>query len=175
VANWQAIEAEYRHGKYSVREIARRESVSEGAIRKRARRGGWPPRGTRPADPPENKTISMASTPGAQPPEPFSDQYAHAREAGTQRGILENNGPEPMPGEPEPTPDEARNGWIAATLAAYRRERERAAGSIIGANELVGGFVVTEFRRPRPRVPVLEGCGMGSKHYSPHGRWRGSR
>jgi hypothetical protein len=73
------------------------------------------------------------------------------------------------------TAEERANGWDPALLAAYRRERARAAGSIVGASELVGGLVVTEFRRPRPRGPVLEGSGMSSKHYSPHGRWRGNR
>ena len=43
-----------------------------------------------------------------------------------------------------------------------------AARSAVGANQLVSGFVVTEFRRPRPRGPVLEGGSMGSKFYSPH-------
>ena len=36
MVDWQAIEAGYRAGECSVRELARRENVSEGAIRKRA-------------------------------------------------------------------------------------------------------------------------------------------
>jgi hypothetical protein len=31
---------------------------------------------------------------------------------------------------------------------------------------------VTEFQRPRPRGPVPEKPRMGSKFYSPHGRWK---
>jgi len=71
--------------------------------------------------------------------------------AGTQAGTQEQYA------------EERANGWSPEDLAAYRRERERAAGSIVGANELVGGLVVTEFERPRPRGPVLEG--VNSKAY----------
>lgn len=77
-----------------------------------------------------------------------------------------NSGPSDL------TAAERAGGWDPESLAAYRRERNRAAGSIVGASELVGGFVVTEFRRPRQRMPVLEGSAMNSKHYSP---WRWGR
>lgn len=39
--DWERIEAEYRAGKLSVREVARRNSCSEKAIRKRAKADGW--------------------------------------------------------------------------------------------------------------------------------------
>lgn len=39
--DWEAIEREYRAGQLSVREIARRHEVSEGAIRKKAKAEGW--------------------------------------------------------------------------------------------------------------------------------------
>lgn len=39
--DWEAIEREYRAGQLSVREIARRYEVSEGAIRKRAKADRW--------------------------------------------------------------------------------------------------------------------------------------
>lgn len=39
--DWEAIEREYRAGQLSVREIARRFDVSEGAIRKKAKTDGW--------------------------------------------------------------------------------------------------------------------------------------
>lgn len=40
-ADWERIEAEYRAGVLSLREIAGLHSISEGAIRKRAKRDGW--------------------------------------------------------------------------------------------------------------------------------------
>lgn len=172
MVDWQAIEAGYRAGECSVRELARRENVSEGAIRKRAKAKSWPARGTHSAGTHENRAISEAGThPGTQ----FREQCARAREggthsnpveingsewAGTHHGIPESRGPECTSGEPEPTPDETRNGWTAATLAAYRRERDLAANR-------VGGNVVTRWTRPRPR-PVIENAGM--KFFSPH-RW----
>jgi hypothetical protein len=39
--DWEAIEREYRAGQLSVREIARRSGVTEGAVRKHAKDGGW--------------------------------------------------------------------------------------------------------------------------------------
>jgi hypothetical protein len=39
--DWIAIEREYRAGQLSVREIARRSSVTEGAVRKHAKADGW--------------------------------------------------------------------------------------------------------------------------------------
>lgn len=39
--DWEAIDREYRAGQLSVSEIARQYGVSEGAIRKRAKRDGW--------------------------------------------------------------------------------------------------------------------------------------
>jgi len=171
VVDWQAIEAAYRAGECSVRELARQENVSEGAIRKRAKAKGWPARGTRSAGAHENRAISEAGThPGTQ----FRDQYARgrAREGGTHSNPVEINGPE-WAADPELKPEERAGGWDPASLATYRRERERAAARrTVGADELVGGLVVTEFERPRPRRPVLEGSGMNSKHYSPW-RWGG--
>src|SRR6266516_7391451 len=83
------------------------------------------------------------------------------REGGTHPEPIENKAPE-RPRD-RPRRRQHRDGWSPEDLAAYRRERERAAGSIVGANELVGGLVVTEFERPRPRGPVLEG--VNSKAY----------
>lgn len=40
-ADWERIEQEYRAGQLSIREIAARNGISEGAIRKRAKRDGW--------------------------------------------------------------------------------------------------------------------------------------
>ena len=97
---------------------------------------------------------------------------ARAREGGTHSNPVEINGPE-WAADPELKPEERAGGWDPASLATYRRERERAAARrTVGADELVGGLVVTEFERPRPRRPVLEGSGMNSKHYSPW-RWSG--
>jgi len=90
------------------------------------------------------------------------------REAGTHPEDIQINGPEWSSRAPRDG-GRARWGRNPASLAAYRRERARAAGSIVGASELVGGFQVTEFQRPRRRMPILEGSGMNSKHYSP---WR---
>lgn len=39
--DWERVEAEYRSGQLSVREIGRRHGVTETAIRKRAKTGGW--------------------------------------------------------------------------------------------------------------------------------------
>lgn len=39
--DWEAVEKEYRAGVLSVSEIGRRNGVTEGAIRKRAKRDGW--------------------------------------------------------------------------------------------------------------------------------------
>lgn len=39
--DWERIEAEYRAGQLSVREIARQHGLTEGAIRKRAKADGW--------------------------------------------------------------------------------------------------------------------------------------
>jgi hypothetical protein len=39
--DWEAIEAEYRAGQLSIREIAKRHSVTDTAIRKRAKADGW--------------------------------------------------------------------------------------------------------------------------------------
>lgn len=40
-ADWEAIESAYRAGLMSLREIASQHSISEGAIRKRAKRDDW--------------------------------------------------------------------------------------------------------------------------------------
>jgi hypothetical protein len=72
VVDWQAIEAGYRQGEYSVRELARRENVSEGAIRKRARAKGWPARVTQPL---RTVQINGPEWAGTQ----FPEQYARAR------------------------------------------------------------------------------------------------
>jgi len=39
--DWEAIEREYRAGQLSIREIARQHHITDGAIRKRAKRDGW--------------------------------------------------------------------------------------------------------------------------------------
>ena len=39
--DWDAIERDYRAGVLSLREIGASQSVTEGAIRKRAKRDGW--------------------------------------------------------------------------------------------------------------------------------------
>ncbi len=39
--DWDKIETEYRHGPLTIRAIAQEGGVSEGAIRKRAKAGGW--------------------------------------------------------------------------------------------------------------------------------------
>jgi uncharacterized protein YjcR len=39
--DWARAELLYRQGDFSIREIARREGVSEGAVRKRAKARGW--------------------------------------------------------------------------------------------------------------------------------------
>jgi hypothetical protein len=93
MVDWQVIEAGYRAGECSVRELARREGITEGAIRKRAKAKGWPARGTRFAGANENRAISEAGThPGTR----FRDQYARvrAREGGTHSNPVEINGPE---------------------------------------------------------------------------------
>lgn len=59
----------------------------------------------------------------------------------------------------ELTKDEAFNGWDAASLAAYRRERDKVA-------DVVPGNVVTEFKRGKPAVQILS----GDRSYNPH-RW----
>jgi len=41
LADWEAIESAYRAGLMSLREIASQHSISEGAIRKRAKRDDW--------------------------------------------------------------------------------------------------------------------------------------
>ncbi len=58
----------------------------------------------------------------------------------------------------DPSPDEARNGWTAESLARYRAERE-------AASDWVPGNVVTEYKRPKPAV-VIENC----KRFNPH-KW----
>lgn len=40
-ADWERIEADYRIGTHSLREIATAHKITEGAIRKRAKKGGW--------------------------------------------------------------------------------------------------------------------------------------
>ncbi|MFT8245208.1 terminase [Roseomonas sp. BN140053] len=39
--DWEAVEAEYRAGQRAIRQIARRHGLSDTAIRKRAKAGGW--------------------------------------------------------------------------------------------------------------------------------------
>jgi len=59
------------------------------------------------------------------------------------------------------TPEERKAGWTEADLERYRAERDRAAAqSAVGAFHLVSVFVATEFKRPRPRGPILEGPRM---------------
>jgi hypothetical protein len=169
MADWEAIETAYREGDGSVRAIARDFGLSEGAIRKRARQKGWPTRSVQVAGAVQIKVIS---TGGTQPGTQFRDQNARvrAREGGTHPTPAQNKGLEGpvLPGNCA--------GWDPASLAQYHRERDRAAAQrTVGSNELVGGLEVTEFKRPRPRGPVLEGPRMGSKHYSPHARWVSSR
>ena len=41
MVDWAHAERLYREGELSIREIARREGVSEGAVRKRAKAQGW--------------------------------------------------------------------------------------------------------------------------------------
>jgi len=41
MADWDLIEAKYKAGRDSVSAIARTQSISEGAIRKRAKKNGW--------------------------------------------------------------------------------------------------------------------------------------
>lgn len=95
-------------------------------------------------------------------------------EGGTHPGSSENKRPE-TPAAPELTAEERAGGWDSSSLALYRAERQRAAARrTVGGDELVGGFVVTEFERPPPPGPALEGPGLTSKAYSPH-RWRGRR
>lgn len=55
--------------------------------------------------------------------------------------------PEPAPERlVEPTPDEARNGWDAASLTAYHAERQAAASETI--------------MRPRPPRPTRQNGGV---------------
>jgi len=181
MVNWEAIETAYRESDRSVRAIARHFGLSEGAIRKRARQKGWPMRGKQIAG---GVQIKVISTGGTQPGTQFRDQYArahaHAREGGTQPPSIEVNapecgresqrtGPNGAGSQPQLTPEERKTGWTETDLERYRAERDRAAAqSTVGSLNLVGGLVVTEFNRPRPRGPVLEGPRMGSKYYSPH-------
>lgn len=51
-----------------------------------------------------------------------------------------------------------RNGWTVATLEAYRAERT-------AAHPMVGGNVVTSFKRPRPVAYLI-----GAKQFNPH-KW----
>jgi hypothetical protein len=60
-----------------------------------------------------------------------------------------------LPGIDSLTAADSRNGWTLASLAAYRREREKVHG-------LVAGNVVTEFKRPKPAMRV-----EGPRGYSP--------
>jgi hypothetical protein len=39
--DWEAVEREYRAGQLSLREIGRRHEISEGLVRKRAKKDGW--------------------------------------------------------------------------------------------------------------------------------------
>lgn len=57
------------------------------------------------------------------------------------------------------TAEDSRNGWTEQSLAAYRRERER-------AFDRVAGNVVTEFKRGKDPVRI-EGAGMS---YNPFTR-----
>lgn len=41
IADWERVEAQFRAGSMSLREIAAEHSITEGAIRKRAKRDGW--------------------------------------------------------------------------------------------------------------------------------------
>lgn len=59
----------------------------------------------------------------------------------------------------ELTKAELSNGWDAASLDAYRRDRDQVA-------DVTPGNVVTEFKRPRPMLKI-EGAG---RHYSPFTR-----
>src|SRR5437764_1168977 len=114
----------------------------------------------------------------------FRDQYARAREGGTQTPSIEVNapecgresqrtGPNGAGSQPQLTPEERKARWTETDVERYRAERDRAAAqSTVGSLNLVGGLVVTEFKRPRPPGPVIEGSGMNSKHYSP---WRWGR
>ncbi len=65
--NWSQIEMEYLSGEYSIREIADRHEISEGAIRKRAKAGEWP-KPVRKA-----RTVRTAEAEPKAPPPPRSD------------------------------------------------------------------------------------------------------
>ena len=57
----------------------------------------------------------------------------------------------------EPTADEKRNGWTARRLELYRQEREK-------VHNLTPGNIITEFKRPKVRPPVL----TADRSYNPH-------
>lgn len=57
----------------------------------------------------------------------------------------------------ELTAEEKSNGWTAASLEAYRRERDMVA-------DVVPGNVVTEFKRPKAAIEI-QGAG---RSYNPH-------
>lgn len=59
----------------------------------------------------------------------------------------------------ELTKEDAKNGWTAESLAAYRRDRDKVA-------DLTPGNVVTEFKRPKAQLKI-EGAG---RNYSPFTR-----
>lgn len=53
-------------------------------------------------------------------------------------------------------PADIRNGWTSEALAKYRAERE-------AAHPLVGGNVITEYRKPKPAKFLI-----GAKQFNPH-------
>lgn len=61
--DWTGIEKDYRAGTRSIREIAGWFSISEGAIRKRAKAGGW----TRQKSVPSTQEVDAAHQAGAEP------------------------------------------------------------------------------------------------------------
>jgi transposase len=62
MADWVRAEHLYREGELSVREIARREDLSEGAVRKRAKTFGWERKKAAPVRTSPKKTVAAQSS-----------------------------------------------------------------------------------------------------------------
>ena len=71
--DWESIRKEYRVGQLSIREIARQSGVSEGAIRKKAKKYGWQRDLTAKVN---SKVAELVRTPNTQEDANLIDQAA---------------------------------------------------------------------------------------------------
>jgi hypothetical protein len=84
--DWKDIEAEYRAGKLSIRQIAANHGVDEKAIRKRADKGGW----TRDLEPEVDRRVRNALVPVIGPQPGPQDEKAQAEAKAAEEETIDH-------------------------------------------------------------------------------------